>query len=100
MGNQINCPGCLARQGDTIAMQPDKQGWFKCPECGGEYWPRDEKAVVKWIQTKQQQGNTYVSLSQQPGVHIAGGGSAAGKSKKAGKKKSLQQLYQELYKQT
>jgi len=100
MGKQINCPECMTMRGDTVAMQPEDQGWFKCPVCGGEYWPKDDEVVVKWILKKQQQSNTYVSLSQQPGVHAAGGGGSTGKAKQAGKKKSVQQLYRELYKQT
>jgi len=100
MGKQINCPECMTMRGDTVAMQANDQGWFKCPICGGEYWPQNDELVVKWIRKKEQQSNTYVSLSQQPGTHIEGGGGATGKAKKAGKKKSTQRLYQELYKQT
>ncbi len=100
MGKQINCPECMTLRGDTIAMEAEDQGWFKCPACGGEYWPKDDEVVTKLILKKQQVNNTYISLSQQPGVHIEGGGGSTGKVKKAGKKKTVQQLYQGLYKET
>lgn len=100
MGNQINCPECMTMRGDTVAMRAEEQGWFKCPVCGGEYWPQNDELVVKWIRKKEQLGNTYVSLSQQPGAHITGGGASTGKAKKPGKKKSCQNLYQGLYKET
>lgn len=100
MGNQINCPECMTMRGDTVAMRAEDQGWFKCPICGGEYWPKNDELVVKWIRKKEEAGNTYVSLSQQPGVRAAGGGDANGKTPTIGKKKSQQALYNQLFKQT
>ena len=101
MGNQINCPECMTMRGDTVAMRAEDQGWFKCPVCGGEYWPQNDELVVKWIRKEKQEAAAgYISLSQQPGVKVKGGGDPSGKSPTAGNKKPTQKLYNQLFKQT
>lgn len=100
MGNQINCPECMTMRGDTISMQAEGQGWFKCPVCGGEWWPKNDELVVKWIRKTKEESGTYISLSQQPGVKIKGGGDPSGKSPDKGKKQSTQKIYNQMFKQT
>lgn len=89
MAKQMNCPRCMVALGETVRMNPTKDDFYRCPECGGEFWPgqNDDGMAVKDIQQ-----NTYVSMSLQPGEHVVGGGGSTGRPKKQGKKKSLAQI--------
>ena len=98
MGKQINCNICLTK-GDTIPMKP-MDGYFVCPVCGNESWPDREGMFVDRWKKEQRQQSQYISLSQQPGVKIKGGGDPSGKSPDIGKKQSTQKIYNQMFKQT
>lgn len=89
MAKQMNCPRCMIYLGETVKMNPTKDDFYRCPVCGGEFWPgqNDDGMAIKDIQK-----NTYVSMSLQPGEHVVGGGCSTGRPKKQGKKKSLAQI--------
>ena len=77
----------------------DKYDFYKCPDCGGEFWPPDDSPKAQKKQIDEAFGNHYVSLSQQEPHPGKGGGSKSGKrygAKERMKKPTTQKLYERL----
>ena len=91
MAKQMNCPRCMIYLGETVKMNPTKDDFYRCPVCGGEFWPgRNDSGMA--LNDISQSNNSYVSMSMQPGEHVVGGGGSTGRAKKSGKKKTLAQI--------
>lgn len=81
-----------------IMMEPVNEDFCRCPQCGSEVWYNYSADKVKG---KSEEPGAYVSLSMQEGERVLGGGSGVscvGKHEK--KKRSPQQLYNQLFKET
>lgn len=98
MVNDILCTICLTKDGRAVHMQA-KGDYFKCPECGAELWPKDINFANHW-EKERQQNLMYKAMSLQEGEQIKGGSNNNSSLKKANKKKTPQQLYQALFKET
>lgn len=98
MCKDILCNICLTYEGKAVHMQA-KGDFFKCPNCGAELWPTDMNFANHW-EKERQQNLTYRAMSLQEGEQINGGTKNASCPKKPNKKKTPQQLYQALYKET
>lgn len=98
MSKHMWCNACLSR-GEWVDMRP-MDGYFICPNCPNESWPDQEgKFVDRWVK-EQKQTDSYVSLSLPEGVRVHGGSDPSGRTPDLGKKKSTQQIYKQLFKET
>ncbi len=41
MSKKIRCPICIAMHDEYYEMIYKSDGFFKCPHCGGEFWPNE-----------------------------------------------------------
>ncbi|WP_196601726.1 hypothetical protein [Pectinatus frisingensis] len=102
MSKKIRCPICIAMHDEYYEMIYKSDGFFKCPHCGGEFWPNelppDELEVFYGEMAK-----THYSTDALPaGEALKGrGGSGNGKKHKAkSDKPSTTKLYKQLFKET
>ena len=98
MCKDILCNICLTYEGKAVHMQA-KGDYFKCPECGAELWPQDMNFANHW-EKERQQNLMYKAMSLQEGEQIKSGTNKNSLIKKTDKKKTPQQLYQALFKET
>ena len=80
----IICTICLIRYGKVIHMEP-RSGFFICPKCKVELWPKDINFVSRW-EKERQHNLQYRSMSLQEGEQIKSGG--GNNHKGHGKKKT------------
>ena len=80
-------------------MVYDKYDFYKCPNCGGEFWPPDDSPREQKKQIDEAFSNQYVSLSQQENRPGKGSGGSSGKrygAKERMKKPTTRTLYERL----
>lgn len=98
MSKQIICNICLTK-GNIVPMHA-MDGYFKCTDCDNEVWPdRDGRFVAYWRELQYQE-HRYRSCSLPDGVRAQGGADPSGKTPGGENKKTPQELYNRLFKQT
>lgn len=103
MSKKIRCPICIAMHDEYYEMIYKPDGYFKCPHCKSEVWPNqlppDELEVFYGEMAK-----THYSTDALPaGEALKGRGGSGNMGRNTDgstKKKTPQQLYNQLFKET
>ncbi|MDQ0202494.1 hypothetical protein [Pectinatus haikarae] len=105
MSKKVICAVCLLRGELNEMRYIHTAGYFRCPVCKTETWPNpDEPAPDELEQFMTEMAKTHYSTDALPaGEALKGrsGSSNMGKNADGGKKKKTpQQLYNQLFKET